>query len=43
MSPERARNSGVLIEAADAGLYSATRRGRNGVVALGVLLLAAAG
>ena len=41
MSPER--NSGALIEAADAGLYSAKRRGRNCVVAHGVLLLAAAG
>jgi diguanylate cyclase (GGDEF)-like protein len=43
MSPERERNSGALIEAADAGLYSAKRRGRNCVVAHGVLLLAAAG
>jgi diguanylate cyclase (GGDEF)-like protein len=43
MSPERERNSGVLIEAADAGLYSAKRRGRNCVVAHGVLLLAVAG
>jgi PleD family two-component response regulator len=43
MSPERERNAGVLIEAADAGLYSAKRRGRNAVVAHGELLLAAAG
>jgi diguanylate cyclase (GGDEF)-like protein len=45
MSPERQheRNSGALIEAADAGLYSAKRRGRNCVVAHAVLLLAAAG
>lgn len=41
MSPDRERNSGVLIEAADAGLYSAKRRGRNCVVAHGALRLAA--
>jgi diguanylate cyclase (GGDEF)-like protein len=43
MSPERERSSGILIEAADAGLYSAKRRGRNAVVAHGELLLAVAG
>jgi diguanylate cyclase (GGDEF)-like protein len=41
--PERHPDPGHLIEAADAGLYSAKHRGRNAVVAHGEIELAAAG
>jgi diguanylate cyclase (GGDEF)-like protein len=43
MVPGVDTDPGCLIEAADAGLYSAKRRGRNGVVAHGVMILAAVG
>ena len=42
MTPGTELDPGQLIEAADAGLYSAKRRGRNCVVAHGAVVLAAA-